>query len=84
MLPSCTGNDPTALHSIIDGDHSESERTYKCQLQAYDLPTVLHSWYCSSVSVSSINTEGALKREAEGGLGYNILYYNINIVYIYS
>ena len=25
------------LHSIIDGDHSE--RTYKYQLQAYDLPT---------------------------------------------
>ncbi len=27
------------LYSIIDGDHSE--RTYKCQLQAYDLPTEL-------------------------------------------
>ncbi len=34
------------LHSIIDGDHSE--RTYKCQLQAYDLPTLLTAIICLS------------------------------------
>jgi hypothetical protein len=41
VLPSRTGIKPTArlLHSIIDGVHSE--RTYKFQLIAYDLPTVV-------------------------------------------
>ncbi len=38
-----SGNEPTAQHFRFRwcGDHSNSERTYNIQLQAYDLPTRL-------------------------------------------